>query len=547
MEVVDKDSTDASAEVTELVPHLAADAPSLGMRVREVLAASTMSGARVLAGADGLDRVVRRLNVMEVPDILPWVKPHELLLTTGYPLREDPEALAGLVAALDDRGLAAMVIKLHRYVDAVSPRMLAEADRRGFPLIELPDSVGFDDVLNEVLGELLNRQAAVLARTDEVHRALVSVVLEGGGLPDLTAELTRILGVPVVITTPGSHPADPGGAAATRVPIVAGRVDYGRIVALSDTPLGDADVHCLERAATVAALAITKQRAVAAVESKYRAEFLRDLLTGGVGDLAVAVAHARSLGWDIDRPVVVVVAEPDAAPDAPADPFGPALSPVHQRFVGSWQSVIARRDPRAAVVNLHRDVVAVLAAPPDLDRLIVELSRQVRREAASTPSYSLGVSRVLDSPDALPRGYQQARTAARIGRQVQGVDARATFDRLGVYRLLSLIPDDAELRGFVDDVLGALAAEDPEHVDLRRTLSVLLETNCNVAQAARRLHFHYNTLRYRIGKLERMVGPFLTDPTLRLNLTLALRVLEMGGSRTGSPRPPLAGSASRRG
>src|SRR4051794_7733068 len=79
--------------------------PALGLRVHEVLGATTLAGARVLAGASGLDRVVQRLNVMEVPDILPWVKPHELLLTTGYPLRDDPAALVELVAELDVRGL----------------------------------------------------------------------------------------------------------------------------------------------------------------------------------------------------------------------------------------------------------------------------------------------------------------------------------------------------------------------------------------------------------------------------------------------------------
>src|SRR5919202_5376389 len=176
--------------------------PGVGLRVREVLGAATLAGARVLAGASGLDRVVRRLNVMEVPDILPWVKPHELLLTTGYPLRHNPDALVDLLAELDARGLAALAIKLHRYLDAVPPQMLAEADRRGFPILEFPDGVGFDDVLHEVLSELLNRQAAVLARSEEVHRALVSVVLEGGDLVELAAELARILGGPVMVTTP---------------------------------------------------------------------------------------------------------------------------------------------------------------------------------------------------------------------------------------------------------------------------------------------------------------------------------------------------------
>jgi purine catabolism regulator len=145
-------------------------------------------------------------------------------------------------------------------------------------------------------------------------------------------------------------------------------------------------------------------------------------------------------------------------------------------------------------------------------------------------TFSTGVSRTVASPAALPEAYEQAAKAVRVGRQLHGAGARAHFDQLGVYRLLSLVSDPGELHAFVRETLGDLAADDePELVDLRRTLQVLLETNLNVAETARRLHFHYNTLRYRIGKLERMLGPFTEDAHLRLNLTLALHVLRMRG------------------
>ena len=65
-----------------------------GVTVREILRLPPLANARLVAGESGLDRRVLHVNVMEVPDILPWVEPDELLLTTAYPLRDDRVALA---------------------------------------------------------------------------------------------------------------------------------------------------------------------------------------------------------------------------------------------------------------------------------------------------------------------------------------------------------------------------------------------------------------------------------------------------------------------
>ncbi len=554
-----------------------------GLSVGEVLGLSTLQKADLVAGESGLSRIVQRLNIMEVPDVLTWVKPNELLLTTGYPLRHAPQSLGHLVADLDACGLAALAVKPGRYLDRLPATMVEQADRLGLPLIVLPCDAGFDDILNQVLTDILNRQAAILARGEEVHRALVQIVLCGGGLKEIADEVALLLDAAVAVldgdgrelvaagdepllaelrsaltgapgredhasgrrdrtpagrathcpgvvdgpsagwpvTSPCAPAGDPGeNGGHTVVPVVVGGFTYGRMVALGRSAI---DMGILERAATVAALLITKQQAVSAVESKYRADFLRDVLTGRTEGDEHVVAHAAGFGWDLGRPVAVIVAEPDRDPAR-----GPEDRGVHDRLVAAWTSAVRRRDRSGAVAGFSHEVVAVV----DADACdVAALARDAAAVFADPDrTFSTGVSRVARRPGELPSAYDQALKAVRVGRQMHGDGAVAHFDQLGVFRLLSLVEDTAELHAFVQETLGELVGDDdPEAVDLRRTLQVLLETNLNVAETARRLHFHYNTLRYRIGKLERLLGPFTDDAHLRLNLTLALHVLRMRG------------------
>ncbi|MDQ3732423.1 MAG: PucR family transcriptional regulator [Actinomycetota bacterium] len=543
-----------------------------GISVAEVLALSSLRTARLVAGASGLNRIVRRLNVMEVPDILPWVKADELILTTGYPLRHRPAALIKLVGDLDDRGLAAFAIKLARYIDELPVRMLEEADRRGFPVILLPDDVGFDDILNQVLTQILNKQAAALAHSDEVHRAIVATVLAGGGLEEVTAKAAMLL-MPAAVVAVGSEgailaTAGPGveqltglrklvrakplarsvvelagGGTAVVVPITAGDFDYGLLLAARRDGLHAADtVTILERAAGLAALTITQKLAVTAVETRYQSDLVRDLVEGRLDDLERVQDHARWFGWNVQSALVLAVTTVhsirDQSPRARRDDL--------ERFAASWRTALEGRITGAAVVVVSDQVVTLLpvtprdigglpgdpaspvAAATDLISLVVARV-QSERLGVLQPA-STGISRAVASLSELPAAYSQARRAGQVGLQAERPGAVTSFDSLGVLRLLSLIPDSGELHSYLSEVLGPLVpGTSAEHSDLRETLRVLLEANLNVAEAARSLHFHYNTLRYRIGKLERLLGPFMTDSSVRLNIQLALHLVEVHG------------------
>jgi PucR family transcriptional regulator, purine catabolism regulatory protein len=86
----------------------------------------------------------------------------------------------------------------------------------------------------------------------------------------------------------------------------------------------------------------------------------------------------------------------------------------------------------------------------------------------------------------------------------------------------------------VADTLGpVLALPEPERSDLLQTLDALLANNLNIAQTARQVHYHYNTLRYRLTKLEKLLGEFSRDAVTARRLGVALEILRMDD---GQPR-----------
>jgi DNA-binding PucR family transcriptional regulator len=90
--------------------------------------------------------------------------------------------------------------------------------------------------------------------------------------------------------------------------------------------------------------------------------------------------------------------------------------------------------------------------------------------------------------------------------------------------LLAGVPADTR-RAFRRRLLGPVLEYDRTHgSDLLATLDTFLDCGGSWSRCAERLHVHVNTLRYRIGRIERLTGRDLTRFADRVDLFLALRL-----------------------
>ncbi|MYX29592.1 PucR family transcriptional regulator [Streptomyces sp. SID8381] len=531
----------------------------------------------VRAGGDRLDVPVRWAHVSELADPVPYMEGGELLLITALKLdAEDREAMRRYVKRLAGAGVVGLGFAVGVNYDEVPAALVEAAEAEGLPLLEVPRRTPFLAISKAVSAAIAADQYRAVTDGFAAQRELTRQALNSGPEGLLAALAAQVDGWAALYDASGAVVATapewanrraarltadverlrdrPAPASAVvggpdtedRVElhsIGTGRRPRAALAVGTAAPLGTAERYAVHSAIALLTLTTERSRSLHAAEQRIGAAVLRMLLAGQPD-------HARAVAGDLyggllDAPFRVLVAESASASAARAHADAHARVPAAKPAPAAALPAAPGGDPLAGLAEIveaaaARSGEAVLVVP-DGERLVVlagdggaaaaacaehaaalEAARAAASEqrAGEEDELVVGLSAPA-GPIAAAAAYKQAEQALSVARRRGRV--LVEHEQLASGSVLPLLADDA-VRAFADGLLRALYEHDATgRGDLVASLRAWLSRHGQWDAAAADLGVHRHTLRYRMRRVEEILGRSLDDPDVRMELWLALK------------------------
>ncbi|MGW5133078.1 PucR family transcriptional regulator [Streptomyces sp. NPDC004135] len=535
----------------------------------------------VRAGEDRLDVPVRWAHVSELADPVPYMEGGELLLITALKLdAEDPEAMRRYVRRLAGAGVVGLGFAVGVNYEEIPKALVDAAEEEGLPLLEVPRRTPFLAISKAVSAAIaadqykavtagfaaqreLTRQAqtggpegllaALAAQVDgwaalyDASGAVVAAAPEWAGrrAARLTGDVQRLRDRPAPASSVVGGPEHEDRVELHTVGT--GRRPRAALAVGTAATLGTAERYAVHSAIALLTLTTERSRSLQAAEQRIGAAVLRMLLAGEpdharavAGDLygglldapfrmmvaervpvsasaALARAEARAGAPALDRPSAAALAAADTA----GDPLAGLADVVESAAARAGEAVLVVPEGERLVV-LAADGGAAAAACAQYAAALETARTGVREKVPVGEEDELVVGLSAPAgPIAASAAYKQAEQALSVARRRGRV--LVEHEQMAAGSVLPLLADDA-VRAFADGMLRPLYEHDATgRGDLVASLRAWLSRHGQWDAAAADLGVHRHTLRYRMRRVEEILGRSLDDPDVRMELWLALK------------------------
>lgn len=547
----------------------------LTIPLRDVLQIDLLKGAEILAGEKGLDNSILSVNVMEVPDVLEWVRPGEFLLTTAYVFRDDISSIEQIIPELSSRSVCGLGIKTQRYIEEVPEEALELANRIDFPIIRIPQEVPYGELIKEIFNYIIGQQRDLLVQINDFNNTLREIMLKRGGMQEIAEQIYQATNAPVIIhdeifrdyyiSCPDEDTkklieghyhkllASPtsiinqkqnriqyiatgeNGFNRYSIPIYFDNTQYGNIF-IWDTKnsLRQSSLFVIESITSLIALDILNRAILVERENVHQATFLEQLLDSDPEEQKKAIDNSKLYLFDENKSSQVIMLimgqEYKDNNSTLAQKLDTELLYLTNRLKKKYSSYfLTTRDNDRAIFLLQ----FAESCPDDLryqrcEEFIAILLEHLEQQNKLSDSF-IGVGSCMNDYRDLSKSLKQAEQAVKILNSRDSQEDKVLFyEDMEVLHILGhpVIKQDA--LAYANGILSSIDETDSKkRDDFIDTIRAYFEAGGNLRRVSEILFTHYNTVLYRINRIRDVYGVDLRDPDTAFDFQLALKIKEL--------------------
>jgi purine catabolism regulator len=492
-------------------------------------------GLELVVGTPGcMRRPVAGAHAIEIANPTRWLDTSWVLLTTGLRLRGDAATQRALVVEAADRGLTAIGFGVGVIFRSVPSALLDEAEARDFPIFTVAPETPFRVIVGFVERSLASSDFRLLKRRVGIEASLADAMAEDDPEEALIRRLGSLMEASVIMYRLDGRVAGAVGAAPRQAiwrelvadpsrtefavgrwlvfaePVLAGN-EVRRWLTVATRQSGAAEqlargvVHTAARLLGVVDLA---RDAMRAGERALRAELLDHLLDPS-RTVDVPADRFASFGFDADRDARIALllsdghGESGAADVSDASRVARVVETAAQ--AAGCPCLVARRRGLLTILFQERE--------RDIEDWVARLSTE-----GFEPLAGIGRAFRGGGGGALA-SLRDAELALDHLRRADHDGGRRSL-RFEDFGLAEWLLASAEPHA-VEEKAAALLEPLRAHAELYRTLLTWLESDLDVPATARALHLHENSLRYRLRRIEAILGRSLREGRSIVDLYLA--------------------------
>lgn len=538
------------------------------MTIEELLCIPNFSYITVINEHADLSRSIKSSDISETPDIQNFLEKDALLITTGMAFRDDPAGFCRLIGELNRLPAAGIIIKIGRFMDVLDPSVIETADRLGFPLLRIPMNMTLGMVCHQILSCIWDAEAEKLNYALRIQKEFFKMIIQNAPLPSLVRHLSKFLKNPVFLVNPfmeiiasstrkkdsaddiskahsiirenpdfrqknvnetafSIESSGHGTSLACVFPVkVTAYNPYLLVVMNTDRIPYPYSQLVIEQVTTILAFTIYKNRALEENTWRLGEGFFKKFIRTNENKDRLSEAlslYGDDYGIMKSRYYQVIIAGIDhfesltmaAQMDICSIAYEWLSSRVKLYFKHGLLFPLAQRGCFAILIQeKNSDTVTPLK----------HISTGLKEFFPISISFALG-NEVMET-SLIWFSYIEAKKnydKCRKDKQEAFIESYAST---GVQDLIQFIPDE-HARHFSIYILKELAyPTEQSHIELRKTLHTYLDCQCDITKTAKVSYLHRNTIKYRIDKLNTLLGRPLGDPGYSLQLRMALLLSE---------------------